>query len=108
MQGEKRDENEDTHTHTCGLFNLKDNEGVVLQFLRMLPLSQLPTLLQPLRMCGGVQGCRHGSCTIKAKRPMNVGTKTCCRARSTRRTAPEATSEAKNDNTQNTQHTWAM
>ena len=78
MQGGKRDENEDTHysyedtlTHTRDLFNLRDNEGVVLQFLRMLPLSHLPTLLQPLRMCGGVQGCRHGSCTIKAERPNN-------------------------------------
>ena len=39
MQGEKRDENGDTHTHTRGLLNFKDNEGVVLQFLRMLPLT---------------------------------------------------------------------
>ena len=31
MQGEKRDENEDTHTHTRGFLNLKDNEGVVLR-----------------------------------------------------------------------------
>ena len=74
----------------------------------MLPLSQLPILLQPLRMCAGVQGCRHGSCTIKAEGPNNGEAKTCCRARSTRTTAPEATSQAKNDNTQNTQHTWAM
>ena len=108
MQGGKRDENRDTHTHTRGLFHLKDNEGVVLQFLRMLPLSQLPTLLQPLRRCGRVQGCRHGSCTIKAERPNNGEAKTCCRARSTRTTAPEATSEAKNDNTENTHHTWAV
>ena len=81
--------------------------SVVLQFLRIFPLSQLPTLLQPLKMCGGVQGCWHGSCTIKAERPNNGVVKICCRARSTRTTAPEAASKAKNDNTQNTQHTWA-
>ena len=48
------------NTHTRGLLYLEYNKGIVLSLLWMLPLSQLPTHLQPLRVCAGVQGGRHG------------------------------------------------